>query len=733
MRQVSLQSPDRRMQAGRSRRRNPDLTNRFAVEQLQRAFRRRVMLSILILSVCFILITLAALTLSYSIQRAEARRANEVATRGAEELALALSTWQGRLDKLIRARSRLDASGLDTAQSQFWMREAQNLVVSSSGLIEISVMDRHGAVKITRFFSEMLGEDERVIAAAAAAAAAVTATANTATANTSAANTATERIEGPHEQSRRVMTIDNIRDQTTFIMTERLALAGQAAVTAVMIVPQEVILAQLGQGPNDIRFIRAPGNQVLALTWAGRVSGCLLLPAQGFAGGNAQDQARCNFIAEAGLPGLAGFSLILAEPETSQSLVWLAVFLLISLVAATLPWILASDSVLPTQELAEMRHDLRALAFNTWLLLDHLGNTPSPELLERAREGLGAATHSLRDMTRPGLPRQSGDVRPELPDDDPRDAIERISPSAFLRSITELMRPLARGAQLTIELDLGPNLPDLMVDRARLTRILVNLVTNAARHAPGSLLRISATASPPDAAGEITLTVLVSDTGPGLPLLTRLCFVLSARPHRWIARVARPLAPHDHEGRGLAIIRRLSVEAQGQMVLLRRRSGGTTFRLTLPAWLAEPALRPDLNGLCVLGVDDSEQVRIWLSAVLQRCGARVETAGSAQEALTMLERQGFDVLVADLRLPDMSGLELARHLTTAMDSAKAPYLIAYTSFIDAKVEQGCRDAGFAATLVKRPDPAALLLQLAGIAKIRPSAAAGADPAGRTID
>ena len=696
------------------------LPDHRAADHLSRAFRRRLLHSLLILIACFMLITLMGLTLRHAVQRSEARRANEVATQGAEVLARPLRDWQDRLDELVRMGFDPAAVNGDPVQDKAWLQEAQNLAVSTSGLIDITVSDRHGVLKTRRFSSAMSHGEAQKIAAVAAAVTAATATV--------ASGSAGAEAEDPHAQARRLMTLANIRGNTSVILTERLAAPGRAAVTAVLIVPQATILAQAGLGPNHIRFIRAPGDQVMPLTWAGRASGCMLLPVKSMDGVRAARSARCSFIAEAGLPGLAGFSLILAVPEPSQSLVWLAVFLLISVVAATTPWILAKDPAAPGQELAEMRHDLRAVAFNSWLLLDHLGNTPSPELLARAREGLAAATHSLLDMTAAPPELSAGDESADQSQPVPCDGIERISPLAFLRSISELMRPLARGAQLEIALDLEQSLPDLLLDRARLSRILVNLVSNAARHAPGSLLRISATVSPPAAKGEIGFIVLVSDSGPGLPLLTRLRFALSARRHRRLARVARPLAPHEHEGRGLAIIRRLSAEAGGRLELLCSRRRGTTFRLILPAQLAEPARRPDLNGLQVLGVDDSEQVRIWLSAVMERCGARVQMVATAQEALARLGRQGFDVLLADVSLPDMSGIELARRVTSVADREMLPDMIAYTSFADAAVECGCREAGFISTLIKSHDPAALLWQLDGIAKARRTASLPGDSA-----
>ncbi len=61
----------------------------------------------------------------------------------------------------------------------------------------------------------------------------------------------------------------------------------------------------------------------------------------------------------------------------------------------------------------------------------------------------------------------------------------------------------------------------------------------------------------------------------------------------------------------------------------------------------------------MLLVDDDESVRTTFADMLQELGYRVEQAESGQQALEMLDRTGFDVMVTDIRMPGMSGLELS--------------------------------------------------------------------------
>src|SRR5262249_44640760 len=78
---------------------------------------------------------------------------------------------------------------------------------------------------------------------------------------------------------------------------------------------------------------------------------------------------------------------------------------------------------------------------------------------------------------------------------------------------------------------------------------------------------------------------------------------------------------------------------------------------------------PGLKGLGVLAVDNDERVRRSAHSLLGRFGCTVETASTAKEALTMARLSSYDAVLADIRLPDMSGSEIYTGLRKAQPHA----------------------------------------------------------------
>ncbi len=127
---------------------------------------------------------------------------------------------------------------------------------------------------------------------------------------------------------------------------------------------------------------------------------------------------------------------------------------------------------------------------------------------------------------------------------------------------------------------------------------------------------------------------------------------------------------HGGLGVGLSIVRYV-VELHGGNVIVESlgKGHGATFTVILPAKAAETTARKkkskqiaravsSLNGLQLLVVDDEPDARELLALVLQHEGAFVTTAGSAQEALQVLQTSSPDVLISDIAMPGVSGYVL---------------------------------------------------------------------------
>jgi CheY-like chemotaxis protein len=141
-------------------------------------------------------------------------------------------------------------------------------------------------------------------------------------------------------------------------------------------------------------------------------------------------------------------------------------------------------------------------------------------------------------------------------------------------------------------------------------------------------------------------------------------------------------------------------EASAPTEVASERSGPATGQ-----WAPVPLPTPRLDGLHVLFVDDEPDARELVSMVLTDAGASVRAAGSADEALQLLERERFDVMVSDIGMPGEDGYSLMRKV-----AVRRPPLpgIALSAFTSAQDRERALSAGFTTHLPKPLDAPALI-------------------------
>lgn len=218
-----------------------------------------------------------------------------------------------------------------------------------------------------------------------------------------------------------------------------------------------------------------------------------------------------------------------------------------------------------------------------------------------------------------------------------------------------------------LELTLDAEIPWVIGDPARLEQVFVNLLSNALdamRAHPGPRRLIVASVV---RGGQVGVSVV--DSGNGVP-------------PEVVEQVFRPFVSTKGKagtGLGLYISRQIVREMAGELVLAPQAGGeGARFVVTLP--IADPeaiaalnltaarvtpppivGARP-LNGLRVLLVEDEEAVRRPVARYLSHRGAEVSEAAHGVEALARVEMLRPDVIVTDLRMPVMDGIEFYRQL-----------------------------------------------------------------------
>ena len=362
--------------------------------------------------------------------------------------------------------------------------------------------------------------------------------------------------------------------------------------------------------------------------------------------------------------------------------------------------------------LATVSHELRTpltpiLAWSRLLREGRLG-------AEKTTAGLAAVERSARAQAR--LIDDLLDVS-RLAARDWRVALRPMELAPVVRTAVEVVRPAADAKGVVLETALPPLAVPVQGDPERLQQVVWNLVSNAVKFTPrGGRVRIALERV--DDRARLT----VRDTGEGIsPEFLPYVF------ERFRQADSSGTRRHGGLGLGLAIVRGL-VERHGGTV--RAESAGTeqgavfTVELPLLASVAEEAARvqpgrqvttaePDaapgapLGGLRVLVVDDDPDSNAVVSALLVSCGAEVQTAVSAPEALEVAGRWQPDVVVSDIAMPGEDGCTLLRQLRARGGPLGRVPAVALTAHAGMDDRRRVLAAGFQAHVVKPFDPAQL--------------------------
>jgi PAS domain S-box-containing protein len=227
----------------------------------------------------------------------------------------------------------------------------------------------------------------------------------------------------------------------------------------------------------------------------------------------------------------------------------------------------------------------------------------------------------------------------------------------------ELLGYGLRTAGIEVERALAPDLPAIWGDPDQLSQVLTNLIVNAQQAMadwPGPR-RITIATSFDAPAGMVELRMI--DSGPGVPdkIKTRIFEPFFT---------TKPVGVGT--GIGLSVCHGVVTSHGGTITVGDAPGGGTVFTLRLPlgtAQAAEPAKAaappaPATGGGQILVVDDEPEVGQSLADILASDGYRVDLAESAQAALDAVARHDYALVLSDVRMPGMSGIELYRRLAT---------------------------------------------------------------------
>lgn len=250
--------------------------------------------------------------------------------------------------------------------------------------------------------------------------------------------------------------------------------------------------------------------------------------------------------------------------------------------------------------------------------------------------------------------------------------------TSFLADLENLSALQAQ--QKGLRFNLEPTLPlphQVITDGTRLRQILWNLISNAVKFTQQGQVTVRVRYDEGD-----MLHFEVEDSGIGIPQ-NELDKIFAMY---YQVKDSHGGKPATGTGIGLAVSRRLAKNMGGDITVISEQGKGSTFTLTIHApSVAEEvddAFDEDdmpLPALNVLLVEDIELNVIVARSVLEKLGNSVDVAMSGKAALEMFKPGEYDLVLLDIQLPDMTGLDISRELTKRYPREDLPPLVALTA------------------------------------------------------
>ncbi|MEZ5536912.1 MAG: two-component regulator propeller domain-containing protein [Thiolinea sp.] len=348
--------------------------------------------------------------------------------------------------------------------------------------------------------------------------------------------------------------------------------------------------------------------------------------------------------------------------------------------------------------IATMNHELRTpmnaiVGLGNLLGLEKLPATQATyvQRLNIASRHMMQIISNVLDFSKTGQPNFTVDEKP-------------FQLNIALHSVHQLLLQQAQQKGLQLHLD---NQTDkslvVMGDRTRLAQVLNNLLTNAIRYTADGEVTLCVSqidkTSEETADKNIMLRFSVQDTGPGIPATQ---FETLFEPFKQLNNSSGS-AHREGIGLGLPISKKLLEHMGGNLIVRSQQDFGSEFYFELVMPLASAIETARTNeqqltefrlppGCRILLVDDSEANRFVGTEMLQNMGASVGQANSGKHAILQLQQHTYDLVLLDISMPDIDGLEVTRWIRQHSRTPKLP-VIALTAHALGDVQKQCQEAG----------------------------------------
>jgi PAS domain S-box-containing protein len=305
----------------------------------------------------------------------------------------------------------------------------------------------------------------------------------------------------------------------------------------------------------------------------------------------------------------------------------------------------------------------------------------------------------------------------------------------LVAGVLDLLAPAAAEKAIGLSAKIDPRLPPVLRgDPQRLRQVLINLVDNAVKFTAqgGVAVELRQLANGGD---NVQLRLAVTDTGIGIPA------AVQARLFKSFAQADETIARRfGGSGLGLMICKRLAELMGGEIALDSAPGRGSTFSVTVPllrgAAAADaaalppppPALirpratapkpAPGAMGRLLLA-EDSRANQLVAAAMLRKAGYAVELAATGSEAVAKVAQGGFDLVLLDLHMPVLDGIEAAQRIRALPGAAGKVPLVAMSAATLPADRAACTEAGMDGFIAKPADRQTLLDTVAEVLERRP--------------